>query len=422
VARRDSPDRDAFGRPALEEDAAARWESAAAPARQRPAPGAAPPPTAVQTDATAALLFGIASLVFLPVLLSVPAIVFARRARRVSRTIPGRPGWGSATWGLWLGVFTLVWPLLIVLLVVAAVASDASTPARARAAANATAVAAARAVGAATTAGPVVATATAAATSSSTAVAATRAAGTAPSAAVTTTTTAPPAAVPSRPLQGRTIVLDPGHNGGNAGAASRINRPVSVGNGTKACDTTGTESVRGLAEHRYTWLVARHARAALRAQGARVVLTRPDDRGVGPCITRRMPTADRVGADLAVSIHADGGPSGGRGFHVILPGRVPRIAGHDRIVAPSARLGRAVRAAFRRGTGMPYATYLGRRGLDVRTDLGGLNLIRVPGVMIETGNMRNATDAALMSDPEWRRRAGRAIAAGVVDGLAVIGR
>ena len=214
-------------------------------------------------------------------------------------------------------------------------------------------------------------------------------------------------------LTGRTIVLDPGHNGGNAAAAARIARPVRIGNGTKACDTTGTESVRGLAEHRYTWLVVGHVRRALQAEGARVVVTRPDDRGVGPCITRRMPRANALRADLAVSVHADGGPSSGRGFHVILPGRVPGLAGHDRIVAPSARLGRALRAAFRSGTGMPYATYLGRRGLDVRTDLGGLNLIRAPGAMIETGNMQNATDARLMSDAGWRRRAGRAIAAGI---------
>jgi N-acetylmuramoyl-L-alanine amidase len=241
--------------------------------------------------------------------------------------------------------------------------------------------------------------------------------------AVTETTTAPPAGGPAtRSLSGRTIVLDPGHNGGNAAHPDRVNRPVRIGNGSKACDTTGTESVRGLAEHRFNWIVAGHARRALERAGATVVLTRADDRGVGPCITRRMPTANRIGADLAVSIHADGGPSSGRGFHVILPGRVPQIAGHDRIVAPSARLGRAVRAAFRRGTGMPYSTYLGRRGLDVRTDLGGLNLVRVPGVMVETGNMRNRTDARLMGDADWRRRAGRAIAAGVIDGLRDLDR
>ncbi|MDO9408065.1 hypothetical protein [Patulibacter sp.] len=50
----------------------------------------------------------------LPILLSIPAIVFARRARRIARDLPGRPGWAAATWGLWLGWFTLLWPTLLV--------------------------------------------------------------------------------------------------------------------------------------------------------------------------------------------------------------------------------------------------------------------------------------------------------------------
>lgn len=242
--------------------------------------------------------------------------------------------------------------------------------------------------------------------------------GATPAAASTTTAEAPSAL----PLAGRTVVVDPGHNGANAANPSAVNRQVRIGNGSKACDTTGTASVLGQSEHAYTWSVARQVRLALEDAGARVILTRRDDRGVGPCITRRMPRANAANADLAVSIHGDGGPSGGRGFHVILPGKVPSIARHDRIVAPSARLGRAVRAAFRSGTGMPYSTYLGSRGLDVRTDLGGLNLIRVPGVMIETGNMRNATDARLMAEPSWRRRAGAAIAAGITTWLTAEAR
>lgn len=231
------------------------------------------------------------------------------------------------------------------------------------------------------------------------------------------TATEPPAATDGRVLAGRTVVIDPGHNGANGAHPAAINRLVAIGNGRKPCNTTGTTSVRGLNESRFNWLVAIQARRALRALGATVVLTRQDDRGVGPCVDRRARIANANRAAAAVSIHADGGPPGGRGFHVILPGRVPQVAGHDRIVAPSERLGRALRAAFRTGTGSGYATYLGRRGLDVRTDLGGLNLARVPAVMIESGNMRNAADAARMSDPAWRRRAGRAIASGIRDFL-----
>ncbi|MDX8152417.1 N-acetylmuramoyl-L-alanine amidase [Patulibacter brassicae] len=215
------------------------------------------------------------------------------------------------------------------------------------------------------------------------------------------------------PLAGRTIVVDPGHNGASASRPDVINRTVWIGNRRKACQAVGTTSVRGLPEHRYTWLLAGALRDELRARGARVVLTRGDDRGVGPCIDRRARIANAAEADAAVSIHGDGGPATGRGFHVILPGRVPQVGGHDAIVAPSRRLGLELRRAYRRGSGMPYATYLGRAGLDVRTDLGGLNLLRVPGVMIETGNMRNATDARRMSSAAWRARAARALADGV---------
>ena len=72
-----------------------------------------------------------------------------------------------------------------------------------------------------------------------------------------------------------------------------------------------------------------------------------------------------------------------------------------------------MRAAFRRGTGEPYATYVGRAGLDVRSDLGGLNLSDVPKVFVETGNMRNAADAARLRSPAYRERQAEALAAGL---------
>ena len=50
--------------------------------------------------------------------------------------------------------------------------------------------------------------------------------------------------------------------------------------------------------------------------GARVVLTRTSDTGWGPCITERAAIANRAHADAAISIHADGGPATGRGYHV----------------------------------------------------------------------------------------------------------
>ena len=77
-----------------------------------------------------------------------------------------------------------------------------------------------------------------------------------------------------------------------------------------------------------------------------------------------------------------------------------------------------LRAAFRAATGAPYATYIGRRGLDRRSDLGGLRLSDVPSVFLEAGNMRHAGDARLLSSARWRLSAARGIADAVQRFLA----
>jgi N-acetylmuramoyl-L-alanine amidase len=221
-----------------------------------------------------------------------------------------------------------------------------------------------------------------------------------------------PAGAATQTLRGRTIALDPGHNGGNARAAATINRLVAIGGGRrKACDTTGTATNGGYAEAAYTWDVALRARRVLRNRGATVVLSRADNRSVGPCIDERARFANRAGADVKVSIHADGGPASGFGFHVIEPASIPGLT--DDIFAPSHRLALDLRAAFRAATGEPYATYIGRNGLDRRDDLGGLRLSNVPAVFVETGNMRNAGDARKLERPSYRLRVARGIADGV---------
>lgn len=213
-------------------------------------------------------------------------------------------------------------------------------------------------------------------------------------------------------VRGKLIVLDPGHNGGNAAHPERINEQVSVGNGRKACDTTGTTTPEGFSEHAFTWSLANELAKVLREKGAEVTLTRESDEGVGPCITERAATGGRVGADAALSIHGDGGPASGHGFHVIVP--LP-VSGNEGIVDDSVRLGEDIRAAYRARTGMAYATYIGEDGLDRRDDLGGLNLAKVPTVFIECGNMSNEEDAAKMASLSFRRRMADSLAKGFED-------
>jgi N-acetylmuramoyl-L-alanine amidase len=225
----------------------------------------------------------------------------------------------------------------------------------------------------------------------------------------------PTPAPTDQPLAGRTIVLDPGHNGGNASHPEIINRKVDAGGFQKECDTTGTSTNPSAGrpaytEPEFTLDVAQRTAALLRAKGARVVLTRTLNSGVGPCVDERAAAGNRAEADAAVSIHADGGPGSGVGFHVIRPGLLP--GRNDDVVGPSQSLAQALHAAMIT-TGEPPSNYIGSGGYAERTDLGGLNLSTVPKVFVECGNMRNSADAARLTDPAFRQK----IAVALTDGL-----
>jgi N-acetylmuramoyl-L-alanine amidase len=211
------------------------------------------------------------------------------------------------------------------------------------------------------------------------------------------------------PLSGKVITIDPGHDGANWAHPAQINQPVPAGGFTKACDTTGTTNTNGYTESAFNLDVALRLGQDLQRLGATVVFTRTTDTGWGPCVNERAAVGNRAHADAAISIHADGGPPGGRGFEVIQPALVPGYT--NGIVEPSHRLALAVRNNFARATGMPVADYIGSNGIDTRSDLGGLNLSTVPKVFVECGNMRNGTDSGLQSDAGWRQR--------VADGLAL---
>ncbi|MFE9180961.1 N-acetylmuramoyl-L-alanine amidase [Streptomyces sp. NPDC007126] len=217
------------------------------------------------------------------------------------------------------------------------------------------------------------------------------------------------------PLKGKVVVIDPGHNPANFRHASEINRKVNVGTHWKECDTTGTATNAGWPEAKFTLDVAHRLRDLLEKQGATVKLTQDGDRSYGPCVDERARIGNEAKADAAISIHADGSGAGNRGFHVIMPGPVHEGAADTRaIVAPSAELGKNVAGAFVRVTGSAPSNYLGDgTGLVTRTDLGGLNLSTVPKVFIECGNMRDGTDAALLTSGSWRQKA----AQGISDGL-----
>ncbi len=215
----------------------------------------------------------------------------------------------------------------------------------------------------------------------------------------------------ARPLAGKIIGIDPGHNGRNNTDPSYLDHLIWNGREWETCDTTGTATDSGYPEPRFTWRVARFLRTDLRRDGARVVMTRTSNRGVGPCVSRRAQIINRGHADAAIDIHGDGGPAAGRGFAILEP---VRDGPNDKVIRSSERLGRDVRRAFLHRTSMPESTYDGVHGITHRDDLAGLNLTRVPKVLIECGNMRNATDARLLTSARFQRRIASALMAAII--------
>jgi N-acetylmuramoyl-L-alanine amidase len=241
---------------------------------------------------------------------------------------------------------------------------------------------------------------------------------TAPPNSTIPTTTSAPSTGPSTPAAkgkpvppGRVVVLDPGHNGGNAAHPEQINQPVPAGRGrTKPCNTTGTATNAGYTEHAFTWDVSVRVRDVLTARGVRVVLTRSNDSGVGPCVNERAAIGNRENATAVVSIHADGSTNAGaHGFHVAYSSPPLNAAQGE----PSLRLARTLRDGMR-SAGLATSNYIGSDGLSARDDLAGLNLSERPAVLVECGNMRDANEAATLSSAAGRQRYATAIAEAIL--------
>jgi N-acetylmuramoyl-L-alanine amidase len=217
-----------------------------------------------------------------------------------------------------------------------------------------------------------------------------------------------------QPLAGKVIVLDAGHQLGNHNFPEEINRLVPAGGFSKPCNTTGTATEGGYAEATFAWNVTMKLKAKLEKSGATVVLTRTSNREDrwGPCVDVRGRAGNKLHADLKLSIHGDGSlASGAHGFHVIYP--PDRAPWTDDISKPSKRLALVTKKALVT-KGFSVATYIaGGDGLDERSDLGTLNLSDVPVVMLESGNMRDSGDAAVMTSAKGQARYARALAVAV---------
>jgi len=217
-------------------------------------------------------------------------------------------------------------------------------------------------------------------------------------------------ALSRKPLAGKIIGIDPGHNGLNYTDPAFLNHKIWNGREWEDCDTTGTETAGGYTEASFNWNVASYLRADLIRAGARVVMTRSSNHGIGPCVNTRARILDRAHANVSIDIHADYGPTTGRGFTILEP---VADGPNNKVIGASFRFARVVHAAMLRYTRMPVSDYYGHNGYITRNDLAGLNLTTMPKVLIECGNMNNAADAALLVRPGVQRSIAAALAAAI---------
>ncbi|MDQ2635731.1 MAG: Rv3717 family N-acetylmuramoyl-L-alanine amidase [Actinomycetota bacterium] len=217
-------------------------------------------------------------------------------------------------------------------------------------------------------------------------------------------------AAPSN-IAGKIVFLDPGHNGANDDS---IGRQVPTGRGdTKDCQASGTATDDGYAEHTFAWDTTLRIRQALTKLGVRTAMSRGNDNALGPCVDERAALANSLKPNAIVSVHADGGPPTGRGFHVLYSS--PPL--NEAQAGPSPRFAQIMRDQLKTSGFVP-ATYIGSGGLNPRSDIAGLNLAQYPSILVELGNMKNPVDSALMKTPEGRQKYADAVVRGIAGFLA----
>jgi len=221
----------------------------------------------------------------------------------------------------------------------------------------------------------------------------------------------------------QTVVLDPGHGGKDTGAISPWN---------------------GLREKHVVLDIARAAKACLESKGVKVKMTRTRD--VFVPLEQRPLAANRCGAQLFVSIHADACPdSSVEGVTVYYGADWPEshitVATRARYLAerlnpdafsPGARyyhydpstkkflLGLILRESNKEGKILAsriaekLSRGLGTYNRGVRTK--NLRVIRrclCPAVLVEVGYLTNPREARRLARAEYRRKAGRLLAEAV---------
>lgn len=173
------------------------------------------------------------------------------------------------------------------------------------------------------------------------------------------------------------VVIDPGHGGRDPGAISYL----------------------GHHEKDIVLQISRRLAANLQRRGIQVIMTRQGDTFIE--LEERAAIANRAGAALFVSIHAD---SHNDRVHQGFTLYIARSASEA-----SRRFGRSIENAL----SMTGIHSKGLRTADYRV----LVQTSVPAVLVETGFMSNPSEAAMLLDGNHQERIAAAIADGIINAL-----
>jgi N-acetylmuramoyl-L-alanine amidase len=210
------------------------------------------------------------------------------------------------------------------------------------------------------------------------------------------------------------VVLDPGHGGSNPGAGGPA-----------------------LHEKQLTLAIAQQIAARLRSHGIAVELTRTTDRTL--TLRQRVEVADRLPADLFVSIHANASPTRTqRGYETyVLTAKGIDVDGRalrSEAIAPRPGVDPGVALVLddvERGAAQWEAAELAariqrglraRRGPDgdrgVRQDVDHVLLgANMPAVLVEVGFIDHPVEGKELADPAVQAELADAIAEAIVDQL-----
>jgi N-acetylmuramoyl-L-alanine amidase len=184
-------------------------------------------------------------------------------------------------------------------------------------------------------------------------------------------------------LRDKIIVIDPGHGGTQAGARWREGKTV-------------------IEEKTIALTIGLHIAELLSREGAKVILTRAEDKAVG--LYERTALANSANAHFFISIHCDSNPR-------------PNSASGTTIYyhkddADSRALGQALLNEIVKVSGLPSR---GVRSDSVlyQTGLAVLRTSQMPAVLIEVGYLNHSFDRAKLVNPDFQKRIAEAIVRGL---------